>query len=272
MNAIEQTQAPHSGFVVVNGLRLHYLDFGGDGRPVVLLHGVTSHGSVWRDLAPHIANRRLIALDSRGHGDSQWSVDHRYATEDLASDVVAFIGIMDLGVVDVVGGSWGGLVGLNAALRMPGLIEHLAMVDIPPSFPGPPSEVQTDPYSYLTHAEVVAYVRDGSQFIAEATAEVVAAFGVRPGEKGQLYAKHDEYFQENRPHRSVDYWDDLESLRIPLLIARADDSTHLSLSVAERMLKVAHDAELVSIPDTGHRISTDNPEALGTALESFLIK
>ena len=101
---------------------------------------------------------------------------------------------------------------------------------------------------------------------------MVAAFGVRPGENGRLYAKHDEYFQDNRPHRSVDYWSDLESLRIPLLIVRADDSTHLSLSVAERMARVAHDAELVSIQETGHRIPTDNPEALGTVLRRFLVK
>ncbi|MFV2070902.1 MAG: alpha/beta fold hydrolase [Pirellulales bacterium] len=264
--------SPAHGFVVVNGLRHHYLDFGGDGNPLLLLHGVTSHGSIWRATAPLVRGRRSIALDFRGHGDSQWSADGAYSTEDLASDVLDFIEVMDLGPVDIVGGSWGGLVGLNAAVRNQDVAKSLTMIDVPPSFPGPVSEISIDPQSYPTHAESVAYIHDANGFIDRETAETVAAHGVRPGKNGQLYAKHDDYFHEARPHRGVDYWKDLESLRLPLLIVRARNSLLLSESVADRMLHVAHDGELAVIPRTGHRIPTDNPAALAEVLRRFLAR
>ncbi|HDH02858.1 MAG TPA: alpha/beta hydrolase [Actinobacteria bacterium] len=262
--------SPEHGFVVVDGLRLHYLDFGGEGKPLVLLHGVTSHAWVWRYLAPHLTHRRLVALDSRGHGDSQWSEGHQYETEDLASDVVEFIDVIGLGGVDIVGGSWGGLVGLQVATRVPNLVDSLTMIDIPPSFPGPASEVHTDPGSDPNHARSVAYLRDTAEYMDEAIGEALAAFGVRPGKNGRLYTKHDDYFHEQRPHRAVDYWEELESLRMPVLFVRADNSTHLSAPVAERMLQVAHNAQLVTISETGHRIPTDNPVALGRVLRDFL--
>lgn len=264
--------SPAHGFVVVNGLRHHYLDFGGDGDPLLLLHGVTSHASVWRTTAPLVRGRRSIALDFRGHGDSQWSADGAYSTEDLASDVLDFIDILDLGPVDIVGGSWGGLVGLNAAVRNHDVAKSLTMIDIPPSFPGPMSEISIDPQSYSTHAESVAYVKDANGFIDRENAEILAAHGVRPGNNGLLYTKHDDYFHTGRPHRSDDYWEDLESLRLPLLIVRAENSLLLSESVADRMLHVAHDGELAVISQTGHRISTDNPEALAEVLRGFLAR
>ncbi|GMQ94231.1 MAG: alpha/beta hydrolase [Acidimicrobiia bacterium] len=269
-NGSRQVPSPEHGFVVINGLRLHYLDFGGEGKPLILLHGVTSHAWVWRDLAPQLTHRRLVAPDSRGHGDSQWSADQNYATEDLASDVIAFIDVMDLGCVDIVGGSWGGLVGLEVASRIPDLVDSLTMVDIPPSFPESTSEFQIDPSSYASHTETVAYLRDADEYMDEGIAEAVAALGVRPGTSGRLYSKHDDYFREHRPHRSDDYWAQLESLRMPLLIVRAENSTHLSVSVAARMLSVAHNGRLVTISNTGHRIPTDNPAAFGSALRDFL--
>jgi len=62
-------EAPEHRFIIVNGLRLHCLNVRGGGKPLVLLHGVTSNASVWRDLAPLMGSRRVAALDSRGHGD-----------------------------------------------------------------------------------------------------------------------------------------------------------------------------------------------------------
>lgn len=264
------TVPPSHRFAVVNGLCLHYLDFGGEGKPVVFLHGVTSHAWVWQAAIPRLGDRRMIALDLRGHGDSQWSSSNAYTTEDLASDVIAFVRSITAGSVDLVGASWGGLVGLNVATRAPELIDSLTMVDIPPSFPGAPSEVRFDPPSFTSHGESVAYMRDGSPTMDGALAESVAALGLRPGTKGQLVAKHDGFFVKNRPHRAVDYWTDLEALPLPILIIRAEGSAHLSSAVADEMLKATHDGHLATITETGHRISTDNPEALIGVLRGFL--
>jgi len=261
---------PEHGFVVINALRLHYLDFGGRGKPLLLLHGVTSSSSVWHDLAPRIDNRRVIALDSRGHGDSQWSADHRYTTEDLASDVVDFVDAMGLDATDIAGASWGGLVGLQVAVQNPGIVASLTMIDIPPSFPDPPMEVQSGPASFTSHSEAIAYLRESDRYLSQGSAAALASFDLRPGKNGRLFWKHDDYFRDNRPHREVDYRDDLTDLQVPLLVVRAQNSTHLSNRVARGMLEVATNARLATLSHTGHRVSADNPIALGETMVSFL--
>src|SRR5260370_6869989 len=70
---------PVDRFVSVNGLRFHVLDWGGEGRPpLLLLHGFTGHAHAWDTLAvalqPHF---HVMALDARGHGDSDPA--HLYA-------------------------------------------------------------------------------------------------------------------------------------------------------------------------------------------------
>lgn len=262
--------APSHGYVEVNGLRLHYLDFGGKGKPVLLLHGVTNHAWVWQDVVPHVDCGRIIALDSRGHGDSQWSSDRQYTTEALASDVVGFMELLDLGSVDIVGTSWGGLVGLAVASWLPDSVDHLVMIDIPPSFPASVPDFGRHPRSYATHAEAIAYIRNRSDHPSNETVEAVAAHGVRPGEAGRLHTKHDDYFHDHRPHRADDYWQILESLRMPILFVRAGENSFVSDEEAERMLAVAHTAELITIPESGHAVSIDNPVALGQALREFL--
>lgn len=261
---------PEHGFIVINGLRLHYLDFGGHGKPLLLLHGVTSNASVWRDLVPEMDSRRVIALDSRGHGDSQWSADHQYTTEDLAADVVDFMDAIGIDATDIAGASWGGLVGLQVAVQYPGIVTSLTMIDIPPSFPGPPSEVHTGPASFASHSEAIAYLRESDVYLTEEGAGALAGFDLRPGKNGWLFPKHDDYFQTNRPHRRVDYWHDLATLQMPLLVVRAQNSAHLSDLVAQRMLEVATDARLVSLSHTGHRVPVDNPIALGETMVNFL--
>jgi pimeloyl-ACP methyl ester carboxylesterase len=65
---------PHSVFLTANRLKLHLLDWGGDGPVVLLLHGFLEHAHVWDRVAPTIAagGYRVLALDWRGHGDSEW--------------------------------------------------------------------------------------------------------------------------------------------------------------------------------------------------------
>jgi alpha-beta hydrolase superfamily lysophospholipase len=65
--------SPHrSAFAVVNGVRLRYLDWGGSGDPLVLIHGLGDGPHLFDELAPLIADRfRVVAYVRRGHGDSE---------------------------------------------------------------------------------------------------------------------------------------------------------------------------------------------------------
>src|SRR6266508_5249710 len=91
--------------VEVNGLRLNFLEWGMSGRPVLcFLHGGSAHAH-WFDLvAPAFVDRfHVIALDQRGHGESDWAEPPAYATENFAADL--------LGVIDALGGRRIALIG-----------------------------------------------------------------------------------------------------------------------------------------------------------------
>jgi pimeloyl-ACP methyl ester carboxylesterase len=92
---------------------LAYTDSGGDGRPVVLLHGLTCHLGYWLRVAPLLGGLRVIAVDLRGHGLSAHRDSYRYA--DYEADLVALLDGLDLDRAVVAGHSLGGYVALRAA-------------------------------------------------------------------------------------------------------------------------------------------------------------
>jgi pimeloyl-ACP methyl ester carboxylesterase len=257
-------------FVEVTGARLHLLDFGGSGRPVILLHGVLGQAWMWHEAAPGLtAAGRVLALDFRGYGDSQWG-DGGYTTDGHADDVEALVGALD-SEVDLVGFSWGGLVALAVAARRPELVRRLAMVDIPPS--SGQSETQVPPLSaqYAGHAEAVEGERKLSPRADDRMLATMAAFGTRAAPGGALARKHDPFFLERWPFRGDDRWDELRAVRQPLLLVHALESPVLSREDAIRMRDEAHDATLVEIEDCGHLIPVERPTQLTAALADFLV-
>src|SRR6185295_3381353 len=120
--------------VRVNGLTLHYLDWGlADGRPVVLLHGITGHARVWDHLAERLVpGRRVLALDQRGHGDSDPAPDDDYRVGTMADDVAAFAGSLQLDRFALLGHSMGGRIAIKFAADHSAQLERLVIIDIGP--------------------------------------------------------------------------------------------------------------------------------------------
>jgi pimeloyl-ACP methyl ester carboxylesterase len=116
-------------FVELPGMRLHYRDWGGEGRPLVLLHGLASNARIWDLTAPLLArSHRVLALDQRGHGLSDKPEDgYDFAT--VCGDVVAFVEALGLERPAVVGHSWGANVALQFALEGEERVSGLVMVD-----------------------------------------------------------------------------------------------------------------------------------------------
>ena len=84
---------PSAHFTSVNGVRLHYLEWGTPGRPpLVLLHGIARVAHNFDHLAPHFADRyHVIAVDMRGHGYSSWVASGAYLVEDYVADIEALM-------------------------------------------------------------------------------------------------------------------------------------------------------------------------------------
>jgi pimeloyl-ACP methyl ester carboxylesterase len=114
-----------------DGVRLHARDWGGDGPPVVLLHGLASNCRIWDGVAPLLtaAGFRTVALDQRGHGESE-QPDHGYDFATVGRDLAAALAALGLARPVLAGHSWGGNVALQyAADGGGGAVAGLALVD-----------------------------------------------------------------------------------------------------------------------------------------------
>ena len=120
---------PKDEFTRYGGLRMHVRNWGGDGPPVVLLHGLASTCRIWDLVAPLLAQDfSVIAVDQRGHGDSG-KPDHGYDFDSVADDIAALLAGRGIERPVVVGHSWGADVALELAVARPDLLRGIVFVD-----------------------------------------------------------------------------------------------------------------------------------------------
>ncbi|MHB8573736.1 MAG: alpha/beta fold hydrolase [Dehalococcoidia bacterium] len=116
-------------FVDANGLRFHLYDWGGNGMPLVLLHGLASNARIWDFVAPLLVDRaRVVAVDQRSHGFTA-GPDVGYGFDETAADLAAVIVGLGFEHPVVAGHSWGANVAVEFAARKPGVPAGLILVD-----------------------------------------------------------------------------------------------------------------------------------------------
>jgi non-heme chloroperoxidase len=122
--------SPHrSGFLVINGARLHYLDWGGRGPFLLLIHGWSSNAHVFDDLAPRLTDRyRVVALTLRGFGASD-TVPRNYSLARYAEDLRATLDSLRIQRATVAAHSFGGWVLSRFAHRYPARLDHAVYLD-----------------------------------------------------------------------------------------------------------------------------------------------
>jgi pimeloyl-ACP methyl ester carboxylesterase len=128
------------------GPTLNYREWGRpDAAVVLLLHGLTSSSLGWRNVAPALADRfRVIALDARGHGDSEWTRD--YSFELMRDDVVRFMEQVGIVAAILVGHSMGAVTAYELAATRPEVIRLLVLEEMPPPDPAnPPKPIPRKP-------------------------------------------------------------------------------------------------------------------------------
>lgn len=120
---------PKSHDIRVRDVRLRYVDWGGEGPTMLLLHGDMRTSRSWDAVARRLsAGYRVIALDARGHGDSDWTPrGYRFAAR--VGDLAAFCTELDLQSVYGVGHSTGGVVMSLCSQMRPGLFSRLALME-----------------------------------------------------------------------------------------------------------------------------------------------
>ena len=120
---------PSEHWADIGDLKVRYLDWGGDGQPLLALHGLASSAHWYDIVAPLLRDRyRIIAPDQRGHGQTT-SAPSGYDWQTLSDDLTGLLDHVGWDEVAVMGHSWGGNVATNFAANYPRRVSRLIMID-----------------------------------------------------------------------------------------------------------------------------------------------
>jgi pimeloyl-ACP methyl ester carboxylesterase len=267
--------------VLLHGTRFHYTEWGDSAAaPLILLHGVTGHARTWDDEARALsATWRVLALDQRGHGDSDPAPDGDYTTDTLCNDLAIFIDSLHLRQVSLVALSMGGRVAIAYAGRYPSRVSRLVVVDIGPEIAvtgrGRVGGMMAgSPERFDSVARAIDYARTNAPRYTESMLRHRVEHGVRPLADGGVTWKYDRAIRDSvrngRWRDPIDLWPLWSAIACPTLIIRGTESDILSPEIARRMLDAQPHAELVDIPNAGHTVPGDQPQAFLATLEKFL--
>jgi len=268
-------------YALINGIRLHYRDWIGAAGPdaplLLLLHGFTSHARTWDHFAPAFTTQyRVVALDARGHGESQWTTDG-YAVENHESDAVALVRALRRERVTLVGISMGGRSSYNIAATHPDLVERLVIVDLSPTIAAPGAQrIQANVAGndrFATVDEAVDAYLLGSPNAPVGIVRDRIRNNLMLCEDGSLTWRYDVALRRGRINRPAagDQWDLLAKISAPTLLLRGSRSDVLAAEDAQRMVAAIPDARLVEIEDAGHSIAVDQPARFLAAIAPFLL-
>jgi len=129
VNGHANGSTPSEDWADIGDLKVRYLDWGGDGPPLLALHGLASSAHWYDIVAPMLRDRyRIIAPDQRGHGQTT-SAPSGYDWKTLSDDLIGLLDQVGLTEVAVMGHSWGGNVATNLAAYFPNRVSRLIMID-----------------------------------------------------------------------------------------------------------------------------------------------
>jgi pimeloyl-ACP methyl ester carboxylesterase len=127
---VEQTLTPLVHRVIAGGIQLSVREWPGEGRPILLVHGLASNARTWDGVAPRLnaAGHRVVAVDQRGHGLSD-KPETGYGFAAVTADLRALIDALAMEEPLLAGQSWGGNVVMHYATRYPDALSGLVLVD-----------------------------------------------------------------------------------------------------------------------------------------------
>src|SRR5205809_4587459 len=241
----------------VNGLDLHYLDWGNVGAPpVVCVHGYTSSAEAFNALARQFHDRfHIVAPDVRGHGESAWSPDSAYQYRDQVADLAGLVDQLGLARFTLIGTSMGGIIAMAFAAAHAARLVGLVINDIGPDVEEGSQRITQmvggRPDEFATLEDAMAYRREISPVTASrpmSDQREVALGVLRQQADGRWVWKMDPAYirqrvQHGAPPRPA-LWPVLKSLPCPTLVVWGTESDVLSEAQARRMGGVLPRGEL----------------------------
>jgi esterase len=278
---LDEVVLPVDAHVLLDSIRIHYLDWSNAGGPdVVFLHGMALTAHTWDLVCLSLRDEyRCLALDLRGHGDSEWPADRSYGIEQNARDIEAFVAALELERPIVVGMSMGGMAALQYAVDHGDSLAALVLVDVGTS---PPRTEGLDRLrSFVTmeheHDSFEGFIDQAMRFNPRRDPDLLRGsltHSLRRMANGRWTWKYDRQHavggsaeQHAETMRKID--ERLSSITCPTLIVRGAESDLFFDEDAEAMAERIPNARWVQIPGAGHTVQGDNPRDLAEALRVF---
>ena len=267
--------------IVLRQLRFHFLEWGPpDAPPIVLLHGGHQSAHSWDLVSLHLAQRyRVLALDQRGHGDSEWARDVAYSNHEMSLDAEAFITALRLDRPVLIGHSMGGRNAMLLTRRNQSVLGALVIVDVGPEL------------SDRGRAVIAGFVRDNEEFDdldhfvrnvqqydpyrSREHIERTVKYNMLQRADGKFVSKCDAnprrlgIVRGTGPQENITL-DEARAFDLPVLLVRGADSRILTADAAERFRDALPRGTLVTVPDCGHNVHGQNTKGFLAAINGFV--
>ena len=267
--------------VTVNGMNFHYLEWGSPGNPlVVMLHGGSQQAHSWDFVSlPLSEHYHIIAMDQRGHGDSDWAPDGDYTIEAHQGDIDGFISALGLDGFHLIGHSMGGRNSYVWASNNSRKLKSLVIVDTGPeaqsrgrnriqNFRELPDELDT-------FEEFATRVQEYTGRTREQTLGALK-YSIRQRADGKWTWKYDKALRtpgrNERQWTSEQLWDAVVKITCPTLVIRGGNSDIFADATMAKMKEVIPNCSTVTVPDAGHLVAGDNPADFLTAVREHYVR
>lgn len=268
----------------VSGLNLHVIDWGDKtAPPVVMLHGIRGFAETFAGLAAALQpGRRILAVDQRGRGESDWDPGRNYYTDTYVSDLEGIVDQLELARFDLLGHSMGGINAIVYAARHPGRVRSLVIEDAGPgAFDSSAGanrirqEFATTPDCFESWEAATRFMQALRPGVTEAARQLRLRRMLKPLVAGGYTWRHDQAGiaatrLDPAPSQRVDLVPHISRLACATLVVRGGRTDYLQPEMLQQMLDLNPRLAGVVIPDASHYIHDDQPERFAAVVVQFL--
>ncbi|MFQ6075816.1 MAG: alpha/beta fold hydrolase [Candidatus Bathyarchaeia archaeon] len=265
---------PREDFIESGGFRLHYLMWGQEGPPIVILHsmGMDAHGF---DTFSRAVSKdyRVLAITILGHGDSDKPA-RPVGLEEHAGIIRQAYTELGFESPVLIGHSVGGMLGMVLAARYPEEIRGLVLVDIAPfdmaqiSRKRPPRP--EPPESFADEGEARAFLRERYPRFTDEAYDNRINHAFKRDADGRLRFKG--LGDTIRPSLTIDLWPFVEKMKTPTLLLAAGEGHIVTPPAVSHMRSLLPDFEVKAVEGATHMIPQDRPAEFEVAVREFLSK
>jgi pimeloyl-ACP methyl ester carboxylesterase len=259
----------------VNGLGIHYVDWGTSGKqPLLLLHGIGREARTFDHVAVHLnSSHHAIAVDLRGHGDSDWDAQGAYLVEDYVRDVEALVKQLGLRNIILWGNSTGGRVAQVLAGVHPELVAAVICEDVGPERPTEVSNRRAERMSKEANGwdspdGLLSHLRAQNPRTPEALLLAHAQHGSRLRADERIVLKRDPRIVEG--FVPTELWRFVRQIKAPIIYILGGRSSIVPQETQQQLRQALPQAQIVTMPGLGHYPSDEDPAGFLEIVQQFL--